>query len=370
MAQAFSHVFIAIPFTKKGRDYARHSAGFLTWLGIRCEIGEVFGGGRISDGVRSKIANSSFVIAILPRNPSHWLIQEVAWADGHAKPYLLLVEEGRFNGGILGDVEVTRFKPDHFLEVLPQVLAQVLVILEKHFGLTIGLKKYDPIQLYIPNKRVKPENASAEALYEKTLTLLAQEKYAQAFESAKKFTAKYPNHWPGWITLGALHVRRLDFIAADEVFNKILDTFPKDGKACGAAYHNLAQVLYIKTLPRPSSKVRKEEARLYRQSLICDGSRLDTMAALICTYVLLKQNKRACALLDESAGYSEDFFEALRQELKERGASGIEITSQLPTWAQNVLYPIRRNGMEHQRRDVREVLHEVKGVSYEQTYVS
>lgn len=358
MAQTFKHVFIAIPFTKRGRDYARAVARFLALLELPCEIGEVFGGGRISDGVRSKISNSIFVIAILPRNPSQWLIQEVSWADGQAKPYLLLVEAGsRFSSGILGDVEVVRFKSNYFSEVLAQVLDQVQVILSK-YDLTLGLKekKVDPVRIYIPKKRVKSESASAEALYEKTLDSMDREEYAEAFGLAEKFTAKYPNHWPGWLTLGALHVKHSEYNEADDVFNKILKAFPKDDKACAAAYHNLAQVLHLKFLPRPSAKVLNEEACLYRRSLARDGSRLETRAALICTYALLEnQIEKAHELLDESSRYGEDFFEALRQELDERDASRFEIMSRLQKWAQNILYPIRRNGKEHQRRDARKV---------------
>lgn len=381
MAPDLSHVFIATSFNKSGRAHARRVADFLTSFGIRCVYGEVFGGGRICEGVRAKIDDASFVVAILSRergagsrarkSAAAWVVQEVAWADGRSKPCLLLVEKGvNFSGGLLGDVEVIRFSPSKFSDALPEVLRQVQVILKRR-GLTIGVREDDPVQLYVPRNRVESKDSSAKELHERALGLLESENYEQSMELAVRVTSAYPDYWPGWITLGALFVKQLDLVEGDRVFAKILKEFARDDIACGAAYHNRGWVVGLKSLPNPSLKSLNKEARFYEKSLVRDGSREYTRAALSCTYVLLGQVEKAHALLEESAMYGEDFMNALRHELQSRGALRIRILSAFPTLAQNLLYPIRKSQQGQSRQqEASKRDYQPEGDQHEQAYVS
>lgn len=380
MAEGLSYVFIATSFDRAGRAHARRVADFLTCFGVRCVYGEVFGGGRICEGVRAKIDGASFVVAIVSRGgrpgrrvKSHalWVAQEIAWADGRSKPCLLLVEKGLpFSGGLLGDVEVVRFSPSNFSDSLPDVLRQVQVIL-KRVGLTIGVREDDPVQFYVPRKRAEGKGSPAIDLHDRALMLLERGDYDRATELAVRLTTSNPNYWRGWLTLGALYVKQLDFIEGDEVFRRIVRDFAHSDEACGAAYHNRGWVVGLKSLPNPSTESLNKETRFYERALAKDSSRVYTRAALVCTYVLLGRVERAHALLEESAMYGEDFMDALRHELKSRGALRIKILPALPALAQNLLYPLGGSQQAHARQheaSKRDYQH--KGEQHEQAYVS
>ena len=369
MAEELNHVFIATSFATGCRERAQRLVDFLGYFGVRCIFGEGFGGGPISAGVQAGITSSSFVIALLSREnkigdgawePSQWVIQEVTWAHARMKTCLLLVEEGvRFSGGMLGDVEYISFDADGFSDVFPHVLRQVKVILKKE-GLTIGVKEDDPIQIYL--RRVEGENDSPEALHEKVLTLVGREKYEEALELAEKLTKTHPNYWRGWITLGAVLVKLWNLDEGDAVFVKMLEDFSSDDEACGAALHNHAWVIELKSKPHPSARSLNEQACLYRKALARDTTRVYTRASLICIYVLLDQVEKAHALLNESAIYGEGFLEAMRRELDTRGVTRFRIISQLPTLAQNLLYPIRRNHAWQPHRHVVEAINQLEGL--------
>lgn len=353
MAQELRPVFIATSLAKKCRKRAQRLADFITHFGFCCVFGEGFGGGSISKGVRSGINSSIFVIAILSResktgrgrwNPPPWVVQELVLADDLGKPCLLLVEKGvRFTGGLLGDVEYISFNADSFSEVFPEVLLQVKAILRRE-GLTIGVKEDDPIQVYFP--RIEGKKDFPKALHEKVMSLMGRGSYDEALGLAEKLTATYPKYWRGWISLGVILVKQWNLVKGGAVFTKVSEDFSSDDEACGAALHNLACVLELKSGPEPSVEALNECARLYEMALVRDKTRVYTRAALICIYALLDETEKAHALLTESALYGEEFIKAMRHELDSRGAARIKILSRLPELAQNLIYPMR------QRRDV------------------
>lgn len=354
MAQELKPIFIATSFTKGCRACAQRLADFLSlFVGVRCVVGEHLGGDKVGEGVKATIESSSFVVVMIHRGPKKgsaagrearpWLIQEMTWAEARSKPCLLLVEEGvRFAGGLLGDVEVVRFRGDNFAEAFPRVLLQVQAILKKQ-GLTIGVKEHDPIQIYIPKRLTAGVDEFSNALYEKALSLTDRGLCEEALEYARKLTTMYPDFWPGWLNLGALLVMTWDLDGGDAVFAKILKEFSGKKDARAAASHNRGWVAALKSLPNPTPKALAEQSRFYEQALAVDPSRVPTRAALVCTYALLGQGEQARALAEESAIYGEEFLKELRDEIEWRGPLRTRIMAQLPTLVQNLLYPIRRS---------------------------
>lgn len=343
--------FVVIPtsFDEVGLACARSVAEFLKLFELESVLGQNFGGGEVSKGVRERIEAAFFVVAILSRDVQvgdgtwrapEWVIQEIAWAKAHEKDCLLLVEEGvSFNGGILGDVEYLSFKADSFSDVLVPLGHQVRSLLSRHL-LTTGIKKV-PVYTHVSDEPLRNEcTDEAKLLILKIRHLAKQQRYEEAQEVALTATRICPAYWRAWTSLGALLVRLGKIEEGDKVFAQVLKDFPDSSKGMAAALHNRAWVQEIKRGFNASANGLKEQARLYEKALKLDDPRVNTRACLLICRLLLNEKHKAERLLKDSILY-EGFLDALRYELDTRGARAHKVLPALPKWLRHLLYPIR-----------------------------
>lgn len=159
-----------------------------------------------------------------------------------------------------------------------------------------------------------------------------------ALEHAEQAVILDPNSGQALVTLGGI---LQEFGRLDESHNinvSILEKFRGNNRVCAAAYHNLAVELERRFPYRRTKKLKKEIVRLYEHSLRLDPSRPITRAPLICFYLRLQQFQKAYALLEQSV-HDETFKTMMREELR-RSPDRIALLNALPTWAQNLFYPI------------------------------
>jgi tetratricopeptide (TPR) repeat protein len=343
MRQALGSLFIATGFAPKRLVRAQQLSALLTEAGFNCVMGQGFGGTSISKGVQMRIAASSCVIALIEgssngKTPSQWIVQEVACAVALKKICLVLVEKGvSLTKGLLGDVELISFEASAFAAVFPQVLRQLNVMLQKQ-GLTIGIKEVSSPRLYISeNPNEKDCNEMARTQMKVASSLTEGKQYDLALQSAKKATRLDNNCWQAWIKYGGLLLRggRLD--EGTKIHNQVLKDFKGNNTACAAAKHNLAVTKELR-FGLGSVRANRESRPLYECSLKLDSSRVYTRAALICLYLRQDKFDKANALLEKSLRH-EGFVSVMRSELDE-SSDGLRLLKLLPTWTQNLLYPL------------------------------
>lgn len=344
MGPTLETIFIATGFAPTRRKRAQLLAALLTEAGFCCEMGEGFGGTSVANGVRDRIASSSCVIALIEpsnrgkREPTQWLIQEVACAIGLNKCCLVLVEKrARFSRGLLGDAEFISFRASSFASVLPQVFHQLNVILHKQ-GRAIGIKETSDPRLHISNEPTETEcNDLARAQMKTASKLTMGKQFDLALEHAKLATELDKNCWQAWIKYGGLLMKVGRLIEGVKIHSQVWRDFKGNQTAGAAAKHNLAVAKELQ-FGLESERGNMEAEALYECSLKLDPYRVYTRAALVCVYLRLKKLDRAHALLEGSAKYN-GFIPAMRQELDE-SVDGMTLLARLPVLAQNLLYPI------------------------------
>ena len=347
MAQKLWCIFIAAGFAPASRERAQLLAALLNEAGFDCVIGEGFGGTRISDGVRKRIASADIVIAVIEptegeREPSQWIVQEIAYAAALKKTCLLLVQKDvHFAEGILGDVEFINFEVSNYAAALPQVLRQLNVMLRNR-GLAIGIKEVPASRLYISEGPSENDCNEMARAYLKTASVLTEKgDYNGALKYAEKATTVDKACYQARIKYGGLLLKSGRLGEATRIHLQVLKDFKDNRKACAAAKHNLAVTKELQFGPT-SVRANTEAMPLYECSLSLDPSREYTRAALICTYLRLAKPEKAYTLLEESLK-CENFILAMRRELDEN-MDGLKLLVLLPTWAQNLLYPLQQGG--------------------------
>ena len=347
MTQKLWCIFIATGFAQASRERAQLLAALLTEVGFQCVIGECFGGTRVSDGVQERIASADVVVALIEpgegeRGPSQWIVQEIAWAAALKKPCLLLVQKDvSFSQGLLGDIEFISFEVSNYAATFPQVLRQLNVILHNR-DLAIGIKEVPASRLYISaGPSEKDCNEMARAYLKSASDLTEKGQYEAALKQAQNATTVDKTCWQAWIKFGGLLLERGRLDEATRIHLQVLKDFKDDKKAFAAAKHNLAVTKELR-FGLDSVRANTEAQPLYECALTLDPSREYTRAALICTYLRLDQREKAYALLEESLRY-ENFIPAMRRELDE-SVDGLKLLVLLPTWAQNLLYPLQLRG--------------------------
>lgn len=343
-------VFFITGFSKKCRRHANMLADVLDTLGIEYSFGENFGGVGIAEGVRTKIEEASFVIALLPRDSQveekgtrAWLIEELAWSKASKKDALILMEKGvRLSGGIIGDAERLKFNADKFAEVLPQFMRALKSLLNRHY-LTLGVTDWAAVMHVSDEQMIDECNDEAKFLISKVRQMTKQQKYSEALQYAKRATEVDPAAWRAWTSYGALQVRLGRVKEGDAIFKQVIKDFPKSAKALSTAIHNRAWVKAINAGYNPSEKSLMEQAQMYRRALSLDTERIYTRASLLIVYLQLGDLERAHKLLEESVMF-EGFLGALRFELDTYGAKVHDLLRLLPTWVRFMLYPVRRSG--------------------------
>lgn len=349
MNEERGYVFICTSFGEKGRERAEQVAAFLELFGLRCVIGDTFGGGEVSRGVRERIQAAWFVIALFSRNEkisddtwraSEWVIQETAVAKAYDKEAIILKEDQVvFNGGILGDVEYLTFNAGHFTDVFIPLGRQLRALLNRQ-RLTTGIKKL-PVRTYVSDEPLQNECEHEVRLLIIELRHLAkQQRFEEALELAVKATRADPKYWRAWTSLGALLVQLGQVDEGDEVFVRVLKDFADNQKGVAAASHNRAWVRELKSGTSPAESAVSEEAPLYEKALNLDGSRVNTRACLYICWLILGESKKADRLLADSL-HHEGFLDALRFELDTRGEKAHKALHELPSWLRNLLYPAR-----------------------------
>ena len=337
-------VIIATRFELAYRERAQILADLLAQSGFNCVFGEGFGGSKLSEGVRRSLAEADLVIALLEpedetnREPSQWVLQEVIYAIALGKRCLLLVAKGvRFSQGLLGDVELINFDISNYAAVLPQVLRQLNVILRSQ-GLVIGVKEAATPYYYLAEEPGKEDgNEMARSQIRTAGRLTKVEDYGQALIHAEKAMRLDPTCWQAWIRYGGLLliVRRL--AEASKIHKQMLKEFKNDKVACAAAKHNLAVANELR-FGIDSLPANMKAKPLFEAALTLDPLRIYTRTALVCTYLRLDKSQEALQLFERSLRYK-GFIPAMRRELDE-AIDGLKLLALLPTWAQNLLYPI------------------------------
>lgn len=344
-------VFIATSFAPSCRERAQVLADLLSAAGFQSVFGEGFGGAQLSEGVRERLASADVVVALLEpangkREPSQWVIQEVTFAAALKKPCLLLVEKGvRFSQGLLGDIEFINFEASNYAAVFPRVFCQLNVIL-RNKRQVFGTKEAPSPRLYISKDPDEKDcNDMARAQLRSASKLTVRMKNDEALKHAKNATRLDPNCWQAWIKYGGLLLEAGRIAESIKIHSQVLKDFKGNKIACAAAKHNLAVTKELQ-FGLDSLRANKEAKPLYESALSLDPFRVYTRAALICTYLRLNKRREAIRLLEQSLSYkNEGFISVMRRELDE-SVDGIRLLAFLPTWAQNLLYPLpRRTGL-------------------------
>jgi tetratricopeptide (TPR) repeat protein len=343
MNQEYGPIFIATSFAKC--QHAEQLADILGESGFQCQFGKYLGGNEISTGVRARISSSSCLIALLERahkksrKPSSWVVQEMVFAYGCGKKCLLLEEESvRFPKGLLGDVEVMSFNAANFTSVVPQVLRQLKVLLLKE-GLTIGIKKNTDRWFHVSTELDNDCNDGARESMRQSGILIEKSDFDRALEYARKAARLDRKCWQARLRCGALLQESGNLVEGSAHYNYILERFKGNNKACAAAKHNLATVLERQFTCYGPQQAHREMAGLCEASLALDSSRVYTRAFLVCIYLRMNKPEKAHKLLEASFRYS-GFSKVMRLEL-EKSPDGLDLLKRLPTWAQNVVYPLR-----------------------------
>lgn len=345
-------IFIATSFAPACRERAQILADLFSEAGFHCVFGEGFGGTQLSEGVRKRLSSADVVVALLEpangskREPSRWVLQEVTFATALKKPCLLLVEKGvRFSQGLLGDIEFINFEASNYAAVFPQVFCQLNIIM-RNKRLVIGSKEAPSPRLYISKDPGEKEcNDMARAQIKSASKLTERMKYDEALKHAKNATRLDPNCWQAWIKYSGLLLEAGRLAEGTKIHVQVLRDFKGNKIACAAAKHNLAVTKELQ-FGLDSIRANKEAEPLYESALSLDPFRVYTRAALICTYLRLDKRGEATRLLEQSLSYTnEGFISVMRRELDE-SVDGIRLLTFLPTWAQNLLYPLpRRRGL-------------------------
>lgn len=349
MCKEQDYILIPTSFDDMSRRRARLLAEFFELFELRTLLGENFGGGLISAGVRERIEKSFFVVAILSREvelsdgtwrASEWVIQEISWARALKKDLLILVEEGvTFTNGILGDVERLTFNADRFSDVLIPLGRQMRALLNRHF-MTTGIKRL-PIHTHVSDEPLRNECGEEATLLVLEIRHLAkQQRYEEALELAVKATRIEPKCWRAWTSLGALLVKVGKVDQGDDIFARVLKDFSDDHRGIATAIHNRAWVQEIKCGLNPSESALREQTEMYERALKLDESRVNTRVCLIICRLLLEEIDEAERLIKDSILH-EGFLDALRFELDVRGARVHKALQALPARLRHLMYPDR-----------------------------
>jgi tetratricopeptide (TPR) repeat protein len=323
-------VFLAYHFDKEGREYAGQLAWVLGLIDISVVFGEGLGGERVSDGVQRRIESADIVIVLLTGEPTHWIVQEIAWAVAKRVPCLIVVREGVvFDGRIAGDLEQIRFAPDEFAKALKQVVHQVQTLTS--IGLDIpellpgGPNRSDRVRLLIMKTREEAK----------------QGHWEEVIRTADEALTLDPAAAEAAINKAVALVHLNELKNAERLLQRVLEDFPGiEDSLKSKAHFNLASIEEMRDAGNlAEASLRKQHDEL-EKSIALDHKNVFPRASQILCRVALKDYVGADSLLMDSIKLGPKFFKALRRLVETKGAEGHRQLSKLPDWVYWVVFPM------------------------------
>lgn len=344
MAKIAKEVFIIHHFDETSRKRARLVAGILELLNIPTITGENFDGQSISAGVQTRIKSARMVIALLTpddaaQQPSQWTLQEVTWAIAHHVPCLLVVqEEVKFNGGIVGDLEQIRFAPEDFASALVRIVNQVQGMLSLGVNIPEHLPSShlsDPVQLLILKARE----------YAK------RQRWDEVLRLSEEALRLEPTATEAALNKGAALMHLGQLTGAEKLFQWMLEIFSEaEDSLMAKVHHNLGLIEELRDAGSLNMKSLRKQVKHFEKSLALNHKSVDARAALILCRVALGELNDANALLMESLKYP-GFLKALHHLVETMGAVGHRLLSKLPDWLYSILFPTWDTDVDDDEQD-------------------